>query len=98
MLRGVKNPLATLRKSRCSGGSISMMVFMAPKEPVSPRRSLSCWRFRMSGPRRLLKVSGLLEMSMMSACRVMAQKCSNSSSAQWWTGACSRSSVQTSWG
>ena len=26
MLRGVKKPLATLRKSRCSGGSISMIV------------------------------------------------------------------------
>jgi hypothetical protein len=100
MPRGVKKPRATLRKSRCSGGSISMIVSMRPIGPDARLATpIFCSRERIIGPSRLLKRWGLLETSMMSACFVSAQKLSNSpSSSQRWTGDSLRSSVQTSWG
>ena len=44
------------------------------------------------------KVSGRLEISQMSACRVMAQNGSKPSGVHQWTGDSARSRVQSSWG
>ena len=72
MLRGVKNPLATLRKSRCSGGSISMMVRICASGLGPVWRSASCLWLRKAIPSALLNTLGRLEMRVMSACRVIA--------------------------
>ena len=74
MLRFVKNGLATFRKSRCSGGSISMIVRICPSGVFARFFITASWSWlRIVIPSRLLKTSGRPEMSMMSACFVMAQ-------------------------
>ena len=68
--RGVNQDEATLRKLRCCGGSISMMVRIAPMPSL---RSM-IWRLRgCVMPGSLRNLSGCFEISQMSAWRVIAQ-------------------------
>jgi hypothetical protein len=69
--RGVNHGEATLRKLRCSGGSISMMVRIAPT-PSSRVMFTSLREWTMPGALR--NSCGAFEISQMSAWRVMAQK------------------------
>jgi hypothetical protein len=71
----VNQPLATLRKARCAGGSISMIVFMpARPEDWSASRMRRWSSSSTTIPWLFTNVSGRFEMSQMSACLVIAQK------------------------
>ena len=93
--RDVNHGLATLRTTRCSGGSmlITTRIVLKPGTSVA-----TCSRGASVIPGPLRNLSGCFEIEVMSACFTIDQKGSRPGISQRATGALLRSSVKSSWG
>ena len=97
--RGVKNPLATLRNVRWSGGSIEIITRIWLKGfDSSAMTSIWSLRNRMMLPAALENTSGCDEISVMWRCFVIAQNGCTFSASVMCTGSLARSHRHSSYG